>query len=295
MEQTVKQFLHFLVVEKGLSNNTIESYSRDLDRFQGYAETAGCLHPKNVTRPLLLSFLKMLQEKKLSPPSLKRQMAALRSYFRFLVLEGLADSDPTINIETPRGWHRLPKTLTAHEILRLLDLDKGPSPSAIRDDAMIELLYATGLRISEVVSLPLPAVNLDSGYLIATGKGQKQRIIPLGQTALRKLKFYLSQARTLLGKRHRSNHVFLNRSGRGLTRQACFKLLRKYARIAGIQRPISPHMLRHSFASHLLEGGADLRSVQMLLGHADLSTTQIYTQVSMGKLKKLHKQLHPRG
>ena len=204
-------------------------------------------------------------------------------------------TDPTMNISQPRRWKRLPKTLPIETINRLLDYPKGASPSGLRDDAMIELLYATGLRISELTSLTHGALNLQVGYIQATGKGQKQRIIPLGETAHRKLKFYLTNARPKLSKERISDFVFLNRSGRGLTRQGCWKLLKKHARSAGIRRAISPHMLRHSFATHLLENGADLRSIQMMLGHSDLSTTQIYTQVSQVRLKQLHQRLHPRG
>ena len=208
--------------------------------------------------------------------------------------EGYSRSDPTQNIEPPRGWQRLPKTLTSAEVTRLLDLPKGPSPSGIRNDALIELLYATGLRISELTALLIPAINLELGCVSAIGKGNKQRIVPLGEVALQKLKTYLKHARPHLLKRS-SQQVFLNPSGNALSRQACWKLLRRYAKKAGIRQTISPHMLRHSFATHLLENGADLRAVQVMLGHADISTTQIYTEVSQSRLKQLHQRLHPRG
>jgi integrase/recombinase XerD len=295
MRESIDSFLQFMSVERGLSDNTIESYRRDLLRFAAFAGSRRCQSPAAVTRRLISNYLGELQTAGLSPPSIRRQVSAIRSWFRFLISEGRFSSDPTENIEGPRGWQRLPKTLTSEEVTRLLDRAKGTSPSGIRDDALIEMLYATGLRVSELINLTLSAVNQEVGYLIASGKGRKQRIIPLGETALRKLGVYLASARPRLVKNRRPEEVFLNRSGRKLTRQACWKLLRKYAQQAGIRRSISPHMLRHSFATHLLERGADLRSIQVLLGHTDLSTTQIYTQVTKTRLKDLHQRLHPRG
>jgi integrase/recombinase XerD len=295
MTESIEAFLQFMAVERGLSNHTIDAYRRDLLRFSAFARARRVTAPGAVTRRLISNYLGELQSAGLSPPSIRRQVSAIRSWFRFLISEGRCGSDPTENVEGPRGWQRLPKTLTSEEVTRLLDRPKGSTPSAVRDDAILELLYATGLRISELVNLPLSGINLEVGYLMATGKGRKQRIIPLGETAVGKLRNYLSASRPRLGRNRRSDAVFLNRSGRKLTRQACWKLLRKYALQAGIRRAISPHMLRHSFATHLLERGADLRSIQVLLGHSDLSTTQIYTQVTKTRLKDLHRRLHPRG
>jgi integrase/recombinase XerD len=295
VEEAIDRFLQFLMIEKGVSSNTIASYRRDLVRFMAFSKSRGCKNINSVTRSMIKAFLDVLQRRGLSPSTLCRQIAALRSFYRFLVTEGLSDSDPTLNIDRPRGWQRLPKVLAEEEVNRLLDLQKGTSPTGMRDDAIIELLYATGLRISELTSLTLVATNLEVGYVLVTGKGQKQRIIPVGEAALQKLRSYLFKARPRLAQGRSIDRVFLNRFGRGLSRQGCWKLLRKYAQLAGIRRLISPHMLRHSFATHLLEHGADLRSVQMMLGHADLSTTQIYTQVSQARLKRLHQRLHPRG
>lgn len=295
MEEAVDQFLQYISVERGLSPNTVSSYRRDLLRFAAFARSKGYQNPDSIPRGFLTTFLGELQSNGLSPPSLRRQLAALRSFYRFLISEDIVTSDPTLNVESPRGWQKLPKTLTMEEVNRLLDYPKGSSPAGLRDNALIELLYATGLRISELVYMTLPAINLEVGYVIATGKGQKQRIIPLGEIALKKLRTYLSEARPLLAKGRLTDVVFLNRSGRRLSRQGCWKLLRKYARRSGIRRLVSPHMLRHSFATHLLDRGADLRSIQIMLGHADLSTTQIYTQVSRARLKELHQRLHPRG
>ena len=289
------QFIHYLIVEKGLSHHTTSAYQRDLNRFVKFATSHSHTDPDTISRLFITSFLSSLHARGLAPPSVRRQIAVLRSFYRFAITEGFCRSDPTLNLESPRGWQRLPKTISMEEVTRLLDFSKGVTPSGLRDDAIIELLYATGLRISELVSLSLTEINLDVGFVMATGKGMKQRLIPLGDTSLRKLKIYLAEGRSLLCKPRSGNRLFLNRSGKGLTRQGGWKLLKKYAKLAGIRRTLSPHMLRHSFATHLLENGADLRSVQMMLGHADLSTTQIYTQVSSGRLKKLHKRLHPRG
>lgn len=294
MNKRVSQFIQFISIEKGLSKNTIVSYQRDLVRFSTFLSSRHQPEFDTVTPALITTFLGELRESGLSPPSLRRQIAAIRSLYRFLITEGYSRSDPTQNIEPPRGWQRLPKTLTPGEVTRLLDFPKGSSPSGIRDDALIELLYATGMRVSELTALLIPAINVELGYVSASGKGNKQRIIPLGEVALQKLKTYLKRARPHLLKRS-SQQVFLNPSGEALSRQACWKLLRRYAKKAGVRQTISPHMLRHSFATHLLENGADLRAVQVMLGHTDLSTTQIYTEVSQSRLKQLHQRLHPRG
>jgi integrase/recombinase XerD len=250
---------------------------------------------EEVTRRDLLDFLAARKQNGLSSRSLARQIATLRNFYRFLNREKILQTDPTQNVESPRDWKRLPKTMAFEEVELLLNLPKGSTPSAVRDDALIELMYATGLRVSELTGLPLQALNTEVGYVLATGKGGKQRIIPMGDMALQKLKTYLETARAQLAKGRVSERVFINRSGDGLTRQGCWKLLRRYVRRAGIKRSVSPHMLRHSFATHLLERGADLRSVQAMLGHADLSTTQIYTEVTRHRLKQIHQQLHPRG
>jgi len=295
MQTFVQRFLQYLTVEKGLSPNTIAAYSTDLKRFSEFLEDRGGTADEAVERQDLLDFLAVRKRNGLSSRSLARQIATLRNFYRFLNREKILTVDPTQNIESPRDWKRLPKTLAFEEVERLLNLPKGGTPSAIRDDAMIELMYATGMRVSELTALPLQAVNTVAGFVLATGKGNKQRIIPMGDVALNKIKTYLETARAKLTRGQASDRIFLNRSGNGLTRQGFWKLLRKYVRRAGMKRSISPHMLRHSFATHLLERGADLRSVQAMLGHADLSTTQIYTQVTRHRLKQIHAKLHPRG
>ncbi|MBI3610113.1 MAG: site-specific tyrosine recombinase XerD [Nitrospirae bacterium] len=295
MQTTIQQFLQYLTVEKGLSPNTLTAYGADLKRFSEFLQQKRRARWDEITRRDLLDFLADRKQKGLSSRSLARQIATLRNFYRFLNRENLLQTDPTQNLESPRDWRRLPKTLSFEEVERLVNLPKGGTPSAVRDDALIELMYAAGLRVSELTELPIQAVNTEVGYVLATGKGRKQRIIPIGDVAIQKLKTYLAGGRERLAKGRVTDLVFLNRSGRGLTRQGCWKLLKKYVRLAGIRRPVSPHTLRHSFATHLLERGADLRSVQAMLGHADLSTTQIYTEVTRHRLKQIHRQFHPRG
>lgn len=295
MQTTIQQFLQYLVVEKGLSPNTLAAYAADLKRYSEFLKDRGRHSFEEVVRQDILDFLAARKRNGLSSRSLARQIATLRNFYRFLNREKILATDPTQNIESPRDWKRLPKTLAIAEVERLLNLPKGTTPSAVRDDALIELMYATGLRVSELTALPLQAVNTVAGYVLATGKGSKQRIVPMGDMAIQKIKTYLETARAKLTKGQASDRIFVNRSGHGLTRQGCWKLLKKYVRRAGMRRSISPHMLRHSFATHLLERGADLRSVQAMLGHADLSTTQIYTQVTRHRLKQIHQRLHPRG
>jgi len=295
MQELIRQFLQHLSIERGLSPNTIAAYGTDLKRFHEFLSRRNRSRLEDVARQDLLDFLAARKADGIGSRSLSRQIVTLRSLYRFLNREKILNSDPVENLESPRDWKRLPKTLAFEEVERLLNSGKGDGPVSARDDAMIELMYATGLRVSEVTSLPLQALNIEIGYVLATGKGQKQRVIPVGDTALQKIKTYLDTARGRLAKGRVSDRLFINRSGRGLTRQGCWKLLKKYVRRAGIKRSVSPHMLRHSFATHLLERGADLRSVQAMLGHVDLSTTQIYTQVTRQRLKQIHRQFHPRG
>lgn len=295
MENPIEQFLRFLTVEKGLSLNTLKAYRADLGEFSTFLKDSGGLPPEKVNRRTLQEFLMNRRQAGLSSRSLARKIVALRTFFRFLLREKQTAFDPTENLSSPRGWKRLPKTLAIQDVERILNLSKGTTPAGLRDDALIELLYATGLRISELTNLPLQALNTDAGWVLALGKGGKQRIIPLGEVAIAKIHKYLTEGRTRLSRNRVSDRVFLNRSGRGLSRQGCWKLLRKYVRLAGITRPVSPHILRHSFATHLLERGADLRAVQAMLGHADLSTTEIYTEVARRRLKQIHQQFHPRG
>lgn len=295
MHSLVDRFLSYLSVEKGLSENTLVAYSQDLRKFLDYLERRNISEITDIQRKEIQQFLSDLRGYALSSASIARILSSLRTFFKFLHEEGIAHHDPFGHIRSPRSSFRLPKVISLTDVEALLNLSKGGSLPALRDDAMIELLYATGLRVSELTHLPLAAVNLEAGYLIAHGKGAKERIVPIGQVARKKLENYLIGVRPRLLKDKVSDFLFVNRSGRAMSRQLFWKQLKIYARKAGIQRPITPHMLRHSFASHLLERGADLRSVQMMLGHADISTTQIYTHVTRERLKKVHEESHPRG
>jgi integrase/recombinase XerD len=301
--QWIDRYLTGLLSERGLSANTVEGYRRDLAKLQAFLRMQGRETPAALSRADVPRLLESLRSQGLAAPSVARCLAACRGFYRFLLREGQLRQDPFLDVTVPKGSRRLPKALSVAEVQRLLDAPgQGPdlksvprNREALRDDAMLEVLYATGLRVSELVKLDLVAVNLSAGFLRATGKGAKQRVVPLGAVAIRKLRRYLAAGRPHLLKTRTSNRLFVTRSGHGLTRQGFWKILRRYARDARIQRPISPHMVRHSFATHLLEGGADLRVVQCLLGHANVTTTQIYTHVERERLKLLHKRYHPRG
>ena len=299
--QGIDHYLAGLLSERGLSANTVAGYRRDLGKLQAFLELQGCKTTVALSRADVPRLLEFLRGQGLASPSVARCLAACRGFYRFLLREGHLRQDPFLDVTVPTGSRRLPKALSVAEVQRLLDAPgrndagRGRHPEALRDDAMLEVLYATGLRVSELVKLDLDTINLSAGFLLATGKGSKQRMVPLGAVAIRKVRRYLASGRPHLLKSRSSNCLFVTRSARGLTRQGFWKILRRYARDASIQRPISPHMLRHSFATHLLERGADLRVVQSLLGHANITTTQIYTHVERGRLKHLHKRFHPRG
>ncbi len=295
MNHKLDVFLNYLTVEKGLSSNTLDAYGRDLARYAGFLREQEVLQPDQVTSGLVLDFLGSLKKAGLSSRSRARTLVALRTFHRFLLAEGYATANPTCQIQAPRTLSGLPKTLSPEEVDRLLGSPSGDSYLDRRDRAMFEVLYATGLRVSELVKLKVSDLQLDAGYLTAFGKGGKQRIVPLGESALDELRDYLDIGRFLLDKGWSSPILFLNRSGNGLTRQGFWKIIKRRALQAGIRKNISPHTLRHSFATHLLDNGADLRAVQTMLGHVDISTTQIYTHVTRERLKRLHAQIHPRG
>ncbi|MBW2096315.1 MAG: site-specific tyrosine recombinase XerD [Deltaproteobacteria bacterium] len=286
------QFFAHLKVERGLADNTVTSYSRDLMRFVTFLdqEKRTLL---NLDREILSSYVRRLG-KKLSARSVARHVSSLRRFFRFLVREGKLEVNPARLLESPKMPRKLPGTLSPQEVERLLCAPKPVSPKGQRDLAMLELLYATGLRVSELVGLRISSINLESGYVRTLGKGSKERVVPMGEKARTALARYLEEGRTTLSRRTNSAYLFLNFRGKPLTRQGFWKILKGYAVQAGIRKNITPHRLRHSFASHLLEAGADLRSVQMMLGHADISTTQIYTHVTRKRLIHLHETCHPR-
>jgi len=295
MNVYLDQFLNYLAVERGLSANTLDAYGRDLARYLDYLEREGVADPDGVTSSQVLRFLARLKDSGLSPRSRARALVSLRMFHKFLLAEKIAAVNPTALVEAPRSLQTLPHTLSPDEVERLLAAPAGEDAYAFRDRAMLELLYATGLRVSELVGLKLQDLQLDVGYLFAFGKGSKRRIVPMGEEAISELQRYLAAGRPLLERQTGSQHIFLNRGGRGLTRQGFWKIIKRRAREAGINKNITPHTLRHSFATHLLENGADLRAVQTMLGHADISTTQIYTHVTRERLRKIHEQYHPRG
>ena len=243
----------------------------------------------------MIAYLAFLHGEGLAANSVNRALAAIRGFYRYLLREKKVDHTPMAHIVLAKVWTRLPDVLSREEMVLLLAQPGAETPADIRDSAMLELVYATGIRVSELIGLTVNSINWQVGYLVAMGKGEKERIVPVGQTAYERVKRYQEGARPLLLKGRESDRLFLNRSGKGLTRQGFWKIVKKYAAKAGLDKAIHPHTFRHSFASHLLEGGADLRSVQIMLGHADISTTQIYTHVTRERLKEIHRKYHPRG
>ncbi len=294
MEALIDRYLTELRVERGVSPNTLEAYRQDLGKLMQFLSRQRTQDPARVTRQIMVDYLGLLQRAGSSPASAARRLSSARGFFSFLCREQVIPSNPVTDVGPPRGWKRLPKTLTEREITALLDLPVKPRPEDQRDAAMVELLYATGLRVSELLSLRQADLNLSVGYVLATGKGAKQRVVPIGDAARTKVEAYLAHVRGQLLKAKTSTALFVSRRGTRMTRQTFWGMLRLRARRAGITRPISPHMLRHSFATHLLNHGADLRSVQTLLGHANITTTQIYTQVERERLKRLHTRYFPR-
>jgi integrase/recombinase XerD len=295
MNRYLDLFLNYLLVEKGLARNTLEAYSRDIAGYLDFLEAEGCREPQEVRPPQVAAFIARQRDAGLSPRSRARALSALRMFHRFLVVENYAETNPTAIIEAPKTLRRLPAVLGNQEVELLLAAPAGEGAAELRDRAMLELLYATGLRVSELVSLRLRDLNMTAGYLLTRGKGEKERLVPMGETARDAVDSYLCTARKKLDRGRGSALLFLSRLGEGMTRQAFWNIIKKRALAAGIRKAISPHTLRHSFATHLLENGADLRSVQIMLGHADLSTTQIYTHVTRERLKRVHAEFHPRG
>lgn len=291
----VDRYLSYLAVEKGLAAATREAYSRDLQRFRAYLDDRGGRGLATVDAPLILGYLIHLRNKGLRATSRARHLVTLRGLFRFLHQEKIIAHDPAALAELPKAGLHLPEVLSHADIRALLAAPDTTRPAGLRNAAMLELLYAAGLRVSELINLKVVDLNLEAGFVRPFGKGGKERVVPVGRTALGVLIAYLEKARPHLLKGTPSPFLFVARRGRPLTRQGFWKLLKQYAVQAGIRAPVSPHTLRHSFASHLLEGGADLRVVQIMLGHADIATTQIYTHVSSERLKAVHRQYHPRS
>src|SRR5436190_13124518 len=290
-------FFDYLTVEKGLARNTLLAYRRDLRKLESYLE-AQKLRYDELDRVEVLGFSKELRQKlKLGPRSCARTIVAVRGFYRYLLLEGVIQRDPTENMESIKTFRPLPKYLSVDEVERLLAAPDRSEPRGERDAAMLEVLYATGLRVSELVSLKTSEVVLDPGFVVCVGKGSKQRIVPLGEVARDAVRGFLAAARSrLLRKGPGSLDVpFPNGRGSRLSRQGFWKLLKRYGRQIGVRTVLTPHVLRHSFATHLLERGADLRAVQAMLGHADISTTQLYTHITRERLKRIYKEHHPRA
>lgn len=286
-------FLDYLAVEKGLAKNSLASYRIDLRHF-GHWLADQKLEIDVVERIHIVRYFQALRGAGVSARSVARALAAIRGMFRFLVAERHLKKDPTENLENPKLWTTLPKSLLPSEVEALLSAPDRTTPDGVRDAAMLELLYATGLRVSELIRVRIDELVMDAGFLRTMGKGSKERIVPFGDTARDAILDYMDRGRTHFDK-HGDAHLFLSNRGRPMTRQSFWMKTVKYARQAEIRSHISPHVLRHSFATHLLENGADLRSVQMMLGHSDISTTQIYTHVSRARLQKIYEQFHPRA
>lgn len=295
MEPLIQSFIDYLTVERGLAANTLDSYGRDLKQYCLYLEEGLKISARDASRTTVVAYLLHLQKQGRTTATIARRLAALKSFYQFLVQERLLADDPTADLESPKQQKKLPRVLTVKEVEVLLNQPRTLLPSGRRDKAMLEILYATGIRVSELVSLDVEDVNLNLGYVRCLGKGNKERIVPIGSAAIRAVSSYLERAREELLRDADERALFVNHQGKRLTRQGFWKIIKRYAREAGINKPITPHTLRHSFATHLLENGADLRSVQELLGHADISTTQIYTHVTRGHLKDVYARAHPRA
>jgi integrase/recombinase XerD len=294
LSRYIDSFLTMIAVEKGLAKNTVEAYSRDLVRLSEFliAQSVGSWEETETLH--LRSYLSALRRQGLSPRSIARHIVTVRRFYGFLETEGVINENPVPRFHQVAGGRKLPQTLSADDVRKLLAQPDLQEPLGVRDQAMLELLYATGLRVSELITLQMQQINFQGNFLTVKGKGSKVRAVPFGKWARQKLLDYVNGTRLRLSQGRASAFVFINRSGRPLTRQGFWKLIRGHALTAGIEKRVTPHTLRHSFATHLLEGGADLRSVQSMLGHADISTTQIYTHVNGARLKEVHRRHHPR-
>ena len=292
-DRELDRYLDHLRVERRLAANTVESYARDLGRLAAYARDLG-VSLSGLSRPQLEAFVRQLLSDGLAPRSAARAVASTRGFFRFLVREGRMAASPAEDLQGGRPWPALPRCLSADEVDRLIDQPDTATPLGDRDRTMLEVLYATGLRVSELVALKAADINLSGGYLTTTGKGGKQRLVPLGDRAAAAIRRFQQQSRPQLARPGSPARLFLNGRGGALSRVGFWKILKGHARRAGLRSDISPHALRHSFATHLLEHGADLRAIQMMLGHADLSTTQIYTHVLESRMRAIYDQFHPR-
>lgn len=294
MQVFLDEFLYHLAVERGLTENTLVSYRADISAFLDFLRKRKVASLAQADKDTIMAYLYALQMKGRSSATVSRHLAAMRSFFRFLVREGTLAKDPTADLESPKQHQKLPRVLNAEEVDLLLGQPMSGEPCGLRDKAMLELLYATGIRVTELISLDLEHIHINNGFIRCYGKGKKERMVPLGDVAARCLQEYLDRGRPKL-MRDKNQAFFVNQHGRRLTRQGFWKILKKYARSAGITKEVTPHTIRHSFATHLLENGADIRSVQEMLGHSDISTTQIYTHLTKNKLKEIYNRTHPRA
>lgn len=295
MEGYVNAFINYLAIERGLAKNTLESYGRDLKQFQNYMNDLNLEVEKDSNENMIQEYLKSLQTKGRAVSTISRNIAAIKAFYQYLVKENYLENDPSQSLDTPKVEKKLPKILSVHEVEELLKQPEIKSSGGLRDKAMLELLYATGIRVSELIALNISDINLDMGYVKCYGKGSKNRIVPLGSIAVKAVHDYIIKGRMKVVRTYDEPALFVNHHGGRLTRQGFWKIIKKYAQEAGITKDITPHTLRHSFATHLLENGADLRSVQEMLGHADISTTQLYTQIVKNPLKEVYDKSHPRA
>ena len=291
MIDPVERFLNYLTVEKGLSENTLEAYKRDIRKFTKYL-TENKKQITNFRRSDITAFLNHLRDSGNQATTLARNIAALRGLCKFMLLEGIIDEDPIENLLTPKGWKRIPRIIGIEEVSDLLKKPEGKKLS-LRDRAMLEIIYSSGLRVSEVINIKMGDISFEAGFITIKGKGSKERVVPINEATLSTLVQYIEESRPEILRKRDSRFLFLAKGGKPMTRQRLWQIIKTYSKGLSIQ--ISPHTLRHCFASHLLDGGADLRALQKMLGHTDISTTQIYTKVTPERLKKIHKEFHPRG
>ena len=295
LDQMADQFINYLVVEKGLSSNTVAAYSKDIILYLESLTANGISDIADADMALVIKHLIDLRDAGLGPRSRARHLVTIRGFYKFLVREKILETNPAQMVDLPKMGRKLPNVLEVDEVVRLLEAPDASKPLGVRDTAMLELLYAAGLRVSELIKVGIANINLEACFVRVLGKGSKERVVPIGQVAMKKIDAYLASGRPVLLKGRPSPYLFVTRSATPMTRQGFWKLLKQYAQKAGLSHKITPHALRHSFATHLLKRGADLRSVQVMLGHVDISTTQIYTHVAQERLKAVHTQYHPRG
>jgi len=294
MEELLQDFIYYLTVEKGLSQNTLDCYKRDISSYLKFLKEKN-REVKNADRQVIAEYLQYMRSKGHADSTVSRNMASLRSFYQFLMEDNILSDNPTFQVESPRIEKKLPRVLSTDEVDRLLAQPSSNGIIGVRDKAMLELLYASGIRVSELVSLEVTDFNPEVGFLRCRGKGKKERIVPIGSVAVDRVQEYLYRCRGKLAREETEKALFVNQHGKRLTRQGFWKILKKYARKARITGEITPHTLRHSFATHLLENGADLRSVQEMLGHSDISTTQVYTQITRRKIREIYDKTHPRA